>query len=96
MSKTKDETLIVRACIAYIKSLGGDAWHVHGSALQRKGEPDLDGWLPDGRHLKIEVKTEYGKVSEIQKYRLDIYKKAGYTTGIVKSVEELKDLLCVS
>lgn len=90
------ETKITEACIAWIKDNGGDAWHVHGSPLQRQGEPDLcgefptaDGWL----HLKIEVKTPTGVLSKLQEYRLDKYAKRGYTVGVVTSVNELREII---
>lgn len=92
----KSETKITQACIHYIKSKGGDAWHVHGSMFQRSGEPDIDGWLPYGSHLfhlKVEVKTPIGKPSKLQLERLRVYHRAGYVVGIVTSVEELMDLL---
>lgn len=93
----KEETPITQDCIAWIKDQGGDAWHVHGSALQRSGEPDICGEIPDGvggwLHLKIEVKTPTGKPSKLQEYRLAQYAKAGYVTGIVTSVDELKTVV---
>ena len=103
---SKPETKITVACIQWIKDVGGDAWHVHGSAMQRAGEPDIDGVLPYSRvvkygaheapqywiHLKIEVKTATGKPSELQIERLRRYSKMGYCAGIVTSVDELKAL----
>lgn len=93
----QNESKYVHAIIAWIKEQGGDAWKVHGSAYQRVGEPDIDGWIPnpDGGfyHLKLEVKTPTGKASDIQKYRIEKYKQAGYVAGIVVTVEDVKKLL---
>ena len=92
----KPETKITQACIHYLKSKGGDAWHVHGSMFQRSGEPDIDGWVRWGErifHVKIEVKTASGIPSELQLARLRVYHRAGYVAGVVTSPEELMDLL---
>lgn len=93
----KEETKITRAVIAQIKELGGDGFHVHGSALQRGGEPDITGeiklelvgWI----HMKVEVKTPEGEPTERQLYRLRHYWEAGYLVGIVTSVSEFMKLL---
>lgn len=91
------ETKLFTACKQWIKSVGGDCFHVHGSSLQRAGEPDVDGWIPlaDGNflHLKIELKMPHGVVSPLQKIRLDRYGKVGYTVGVVHSTDELKELI---
>ena len=91
----KPETRIVQEIIAWIKAHGGDAYHVHGSQFQRKGEPDIDGWLPTDKgilHLKVEVKTGIGKATPLQLYRLEKYRAAGYVAGVVRSLEEFRVL----
>lgn len=95
---TKAETKITQDIIAHIKSLGGDAFHVHGSALQRGGEPDISGEVQVKhtrlwRHLKVEVKTPEGEPSERQLYRLRHYHDKGYVAGVVTSIRELDELL---
>lgn len=92
----KRETRITQAVIAWIKEHGGDGYHVHGSSLQRGGEPDVSGEIPgEGRwlHLKIEVKTPTGEPTKRQLHRLKKYWTAGYVVGIVTSVDELQRLL---
>lgn len=94
----KPETRITEACIDWIKKNGGDAFHVHGSMFQRKGEPDICGELPtaDGKswmHLKVEVKTDTGAPETLQMFRLTRYVMRGYCAGIVTSVAELKALV---
>lgn len=86
----KPETRRTRDIIEYIKTtLDGDAYHVHGSIMQRSGEPDISGevcingvWL----HLKLEVKTPSGTPSKLQLERLRRYHRAGYVTGIITSI----------
>lgn len=55
----KPESLIDEKIIAWIKEQGGDAWKVHGSAMQRTGEPDIDGWLPGILIEKLDFMTEW-------------------------------------
>lgn len=92
----KAETAITNAIIKWICANDGDAWHVHGSMFQRKGEPDIEGFIHWGgafRHLKLEVKTATGKPDPLQIYRLKVYSRAGYVAGIVRSVEQTQLLL---
>lgn len=88
----KAETRIVQQIIRWVKEHGGTAHHVHGSAAQRAGEPDIDGALPldDGSviHFKVEVKTGTNKPTELQKYRLAEYHRLRYTAGVVTSLDE--------
>lgn len=90
----KAETKATQACIAFIKGLpNGDAYHTHGSVMQRRGEPDITGNFDYGGkkffHLKVEVKTPEGTLSELQLERLRRYAAAGYYTAVVTSVDEL-------
>lgn len=99
----KDETAITRSIIAQIKGYyKGDAWHVHGSALQRGGEPDIDGAVklfPDyvqqgaWTHLKLEVKTPVGEPDKRQLYRMQQYWRMGYLVGVVVDEFELHTLI---
>lgn len=93
------EAEIARSIISYIVSQGGYAWKVHGSGVQSKGQPDIDGYIPTSvgiLHLKIEVKTPTGRPSALQNYMINLYQKAGYVAGIVTSVDELKELIRVA
>lgn len=93
---SKGETAITTACIKHIKNNGGDAWHVHGGMFQRSGEPDICGeiWLSNKAvHLKIEVKTQTGKPSALQKLRIKRYHEFGYGACFVRSVAELEAML---
>lgn len=110
-----NETDLVQACIRWVKDvkedaeiypgifaykLKGDAYHVHGSAVQRKGEPDIDGAVPflfNGYqynvHFKIEAKVGKNEASEIQKRRLNRWSELGYTVGVARSLEEFKAIV---
>lgn len=65
---------------------------VHGSAMQRAGEPDLSITYA-GRSIKAELKTEKGKATPLQLHRLKEWEAAGATVGVVRSLDDLKSLL---
>lgn len=97
------ETDIVRDIIHQLKQRGGDGYHVHGSSVQRTGEPDISGEWPvrDTEtgdlvcylHLKIEVKTPTGTPSRIQLYRLEQYVDRGYVAGIATCWDDVMHLI---
>lgn len=61
--------------------------------------PPVESGTPDvlacvaGRFVGIEVKTEEGKPSKLQSYRLKQIHQAGGTATIVRSRRQLRDLL---
>lgn len=73
---------------------------VVASAMNRKGEPDID-CVRYGRAIKLEVKqpgTEHAivaAVTPIQRRRLLDYEIAGAIVGVVTSVEDVEALLDV-
>lgn len=99
----KAETKIQQAIQKWVESIGGIAVKVHGNAFQRKGDPDLRGsipifhrdyqGLPCSYHImfQIETKTEAGKLSVIQKYRLKEWRKHGYLACSAVSVDDLQE-----
>lgn len=93
----KAETSLARNCIKWVKAQGGDAWHVHGSAVQRSGEPDLDGCVPtkDGGfiHFKIELKTPGNLPRKLQAIRLERWSRFGYTTGVAESLSQFIEIV---
>lgn len=110
-----NETDLVQSCIHWVKESRenaeiepgiyawkrhGDAYHVHGSAVQRKGEPDIDGAVPfifNGYeyvvHFKIECKVGKNEVSPIQAKRLESWNELGYTVGVARSLDEFKTIV---
>lgn len=88
----KAETKITQDIIKWMKGTGGDAWHVHGSAVQRAGEPDIDGWVKHEEEFipcKFEVKTTEGVPTPLQLHRLAHYSYGGYCVGVVTSKLEV-------
>ena len=84
---------ILECCIKHLKKLKREGlpieWKkVHGSAMTRRGEPDLDV-VVCGHSLKIELKAGNNKATPIQEHRLSQWAKAGATVGVIRTVNEL-------
>lgn len=54
------------------------------------GDPDIYG-VHDGIAFQIEAKTEHGKLTPAQEYRLDEWQCAGARTLVARSLQEVKD-----
>jgi len=57
------------------------------------GWPDLLIYLPKGRHLMIELKTESGKLSNAQKNIHAQLESLGHQVLIIRSFEEFKKII---
>jgi hypothetical protein len=89
----RKEDPITRGIIKYIRSLPkGWAVKTHGGMFSA-GEPDISGCL-DGRCIKFEVKRD-GKheATDLQKAKILQWTLAGAITGVVWSVDQVKDIL---
>ncbi len=66
---------------------------VPGTA-SRSGEPDIDGCIR-GRTIKLEAKRPNGKygATKLQETILGEWQKAGAITGVVRTVDDVKNLL---
>lgn len=83
----KPETLIVEKIMDRLSAEGGFWFKVHGGAFQLAGIPDILGcWK--GQFVAIEVKTETGKPTKLQLYRIEQILAAGGRAGIARNVEE--------
>lgn len=72
-----------------IKKLTNNGWLIiKVIKCNLNGIPDLV-CLKDGRTVFIEVKSEKGKPSELQKFRIKQLKELGFEAIVVKSVEEV-------
>ena len=56
------------------------------------GVSDLIGCI-DGKFIAIEVKTNVGRVTEMQRRFIDSVLKAGGVAGVCRSVEDVEELL---
>ena len=83
----------------YLQSFGKQIWHfkVWGGGYQRSGIPDLIACV-NGIFVAIELKSDSGKASELQKYNIKLINKSNglgiilYPTGFEsfkKIIEEV-------
>ena len=90
------ESTIKRQIMRFLKSLPESDWEVSppGSVA---GKPDITGCMRDrkrkGRYIAFEVKKPRGRVTRLQKYKLDQLRYAGAIGGVVYSVTDVKTLL---
>ena len=65
---------------------------IQGGAYQQPGLPDI--WcVVDGRLICLEVKTERGVVSRIQRAMIERLRAAGAVVEVVRSVNEALEVL---
>jgi hypothetical protein len=64
----------------------------HGTVFGVAGDPDLYGTI-NGRHFELEVKQPGNPPTVLQARRLEEWRAAGATVGVVHSVQEAKEIL---
>lgn len=60
---------------------------------QKKGISDILGFMQDGRFFALEVKSKTGRATKEQLEFLDVVKKLGHASGIVRSIEDTQEVL---
>ena len=87
------ESTITNNIIKLIKERGGMAEKIHGNAMSI-GRPDINACYK-GRCLRLEVKSpDHGNdASQAQKINLAKWERAGAVSAVVRSVQEVKDIL---
>jgi len=88
----KPETKIVHQIEKWIYEQGGEVLKLHGSAMQRKGEPDLIGGFGKdtqyaGVHFAFEIKLPGEEPRDNQLYRLQRWENAYFDVGWGTSLE---------
>ena len=87
------ESEIIKAVKEYLKTVDNCFyWKEHGSQFGQAGIPDIIACL-NGRFVAFEVKTEKGKVSVLQEITLRKIRSAGGTAVVVRSVDEVKEIV---
>ncbi len=81
------EGLIQTKIVTYLKSIGCSIIKIQGST-HTIGEPDLVGCTPQGQFIAIEVKTEKGRPSPIQKAKIQTYLNKGAISMIAFGYED--------
>ena len=93
------ESQIVNKIIKYINhsaKIKGFAWKNHGGLYGTKGLPDIMAVIRKGEKsffICLEVKTETGVVTEIQKKIIKRFTDLNIMAGVVRSLDEVKELI---
>lgn len=82
------EKIITRRIQNWLKSAGWHVVKIHGGGYQAAGLPDLFA-IKEGHLAAIEVKTPRGIVSALQSQRLKELEKAGATTIVARSLDDV-------
>lgn len=88
----QSEAEITRAIRFLLKSQG--VWHfkLHQGLGSTPGIPDIVG-IWQGKPLFIEVKTRKGKLSEVQKAKINEIKRAGGIAFVARNLDDVIDAL---
>lgn len=96
----KSETILSNNIRDVVESWGANVLKVHGSAMQRKGEPDHIGGIILSADLyngivddweipyAIELKMPGNDATDLQKHRLAEWARVGYATGVAHNLQE--------
>ncbi len=84
------EQQLQRKLLRYLESKGH--YNTKVISANKKGVPDIIACVK-GRFYGIEVKLPNGKVSELQEYNLEKIKASGGVGVVIRSLDELKELL---
>lgn len=85
------EAKIEEWLVKQIKELGGIADKFVSPA--NPGVPDRLIVMPGGKVYFVELKTEIGRLSNIQKWQRDRYRERGAEVRIVKGMDQAKDFI---
>lgn len=85
-----NEQTIQKKIIKHLESIG--AYVIKIVVAQRSGIPDLICCYR-GKFIAFEVKSKTGKVSALQSYNIQKIKEQDGHAFVVRSVEEVKDII---
>lgn len=88
----KPETRIVHQIESFILANGGEVLKIHGSVMQRSGEPDLIGSYMLTPFV-YEVKLPNETPRDDQLYRLERWRKQGFAAGWGTSLQDFKSFM---
>jgi len=102
MKKNKPESLVLDACLDYLRLRGHFVIRVNCGAFKTDsggyfkstdtpGVSDIIGITKDGRGLAVECKSKKGKLSDLQKDFGEKYKEAGGIFVVAKRIEDLQE-----
>ena len=87
-----NETALTKKIQAYLKQQGCWVTKLHGGPTQQAGLPDLLA-VKQGRAVFFEIKTETGRLSQLQEHTLGRLRSAGAVAEMVRSIEDVEYVL---
>lgn len=88
----KLESKVQEEIIKYLKGLP-NLYFEKTVITNRRGSPDIKICYK-GKFIALEVKTDKGEVSELQRYYLERIRAAGGIGEVVRSVQDVKNVIC--
>lgn len=101
---SKPETNVVNGMVTWLEDRGANVLKIHGSAMQRRSEPDIIGGISlvampnnGGRYYTVdvpfafEVKHGNNTASKLQEYRLEQWARVGFCVGVVYSIDQVSE-----
>lgn len=85
------EKEIEKKLVRRIEKLGGLCWKFISPNCP--GVPDRIVMLPGGRLIFVELKAEWGREANLQKYRREQLKKIGMDARVIKGMDKLDEFL---
>lgn len=85
------ESQIEKSLVDRVRARGGLCYKF--ISPMNPGVPDRIIITPQGRTVYVELKTEVGRLSNIQRWQLGEMRKRGADVRVCKGVEEIKDLV---
>jgi len=87
----KRESKIQSEILNYLKGID-DCQAVKIVAANRRGVPDIH-ICHKGRYIVLEVKTEIGELTTLQRVQLRSYKNAGAIAEVIRGLDEVKRII---
>ena len=90
------EAYVLKSICKWLDEQDCNYFKVHGSMFQRAGEPDLIGAINYKGYsisFNFEVKSPKGKPTRLQVHRLQQWRQVGNLAGVVRSVDDVINLL---
>ena len=81
------ERFLKRQIVRYLHTIPLSYWEV-SPAGSTSGKPDITGCIR-GRYCAIEVKTQTGRLSKIQAYKIEGLKNSGAVAFVARDLESV-------
>ena len=95
------ESQVLKSCLHYLQVRGIECWRANVGSMTipgttrfvrfgKKGMPDIQGYMNDGRALFVECKSATGRLRPEQVAFLERAERAGCVVVVARSIDDLK------